>query len=98
MEKLIYKFQKGPKDFVTKTDKVKKFYRGCEIEKNYSFITEETGEILNKNKDVFWVIDPIDGTTNFLHGVPHFAISVALKYNEITIGLIYDPIKMKFLC
>ena len=89
--------KKGPKDFVTKTDKrVEKILieELSKSKKNYSFITEETGEILNKNKDVFWVIDPIDGTTNFLHGVPHFAISVAVKYNgEITIGLIYDPIK-----
>ena len=62
--------------------------------KNYSFITEETGKIINKNKDIFWIIDPIDGTTNFLHGVPHFAISVALQTDgEIVIGLIFDPIK-----
>ena len=89
--------KKGPKDFVTKTDKrVEKILieELSKSKRNYSFITEETGEILNKNKDVFWVIDPIDGTTNFLHGVPHFAISVALKDNgEITIGLVYDPIK-----
>ena len=89
--------KKGPKDFVTKTDKrVEKILieELSKSKRNYSFITEETGKILNKNKDVFWVIDPIDGTTNFLHGVPHFAISVALQDNgEITIGLVYDPIK-----
>ena len=46
-----------------------------------------------KNK-IFWLIDPIDGTINFLHGVPHFAISIALKSNdEIVAGLIFDPIK-----
>ena len=62
--------------------------------KNYSFISEEIGKIINKNKDIFWIIDPIDGTTNFLHGIPHFAISVALQIeSEISIGLIYDPIK-----
>ena len=62
--------------------------------KNYSFITEESGKFLNKNKDVFWIIDPIDGTTNFLHGIPHFAISIALQKNsEIVSGLIFDPIK-----
>ena len=49
-------------------------------EKNYSFITEETGKILNKNKDIFWLIDPIDGTINFLHGVPHFATSIAIEH------------------
>ncbi len=89
--------KKGPKDFVTKTDKrVEKILIDelSKTKKNYSFITEETGTILNKNKDIFWIIDPIDGTTNFLHGIPHFAISVALQINkEIVIGLIVDPIK-----
>ena len=89
--------KKGPKDFVTKTDKrvetilVEKLNKA---KKNYSFITEETGKITNKYKDIFWIIDPIDGTTNFLHGIPHFAISIALqKNNEIITGLIFDPIK-----
>ena len=89
--------RKGPKDFVTKTDKrVEKIIieELTKSKKNYSFISEETGKILNKNKEIFWIIDPIDGTTNFLHGIPHFAISVALQINkEIVIGLIVDPIK-----
>ena len=89
--------RKGPKDFVTKTDmRVERILieELSKSKKNYSFITEETGKILNKNKNVFWIIDPIDGTTNFLHGIPHFAISVALQVDgEIKIGLIYDPIK-----
>ena len=89
--------KKGPKDFVTKTDKrVEKILieELSKSKKNYSFITEETGEILNKNKDNFWIIDPIDGTTNFLHGIPHFAISIALKReDEIISGLVFDPIK-----
>ena len=89
--------KKGPKDFVTKTDKrVEKILieELSKSKKNYSFITEESGKIINKNKDVFWIIDPIDGTTNFLHGVPHFAISIALQIKgEIMIGLIVDPIK-----
>ena len=89
--------KKGPKDFVTKTDKrVEKILieELSKSKKNYSFITEESGKIINKNKDIFWIIDPIDGTTNFLHGVPHFAISVALQNkDEIVIGLIFDPIK-----
>ena len=89
--------KKGPKDFVTKTDKrVEKILieELTKSKKNYSFITEETGEILNKNKDNFWIIDPIDGTTNFLHGIPHFAISIALKReDEIISGLVFDPIK-----
>ena len=89
--------KKGPKDFVTKTDKrVEKIIieELSKTKKDYSFITEETGKILNKNKDIFWIIDPIDGTINFLHGIPHFAISLALKVEEeITSGLIFDPIK-----
>ena len=89
--------KKGPKDFVTKTDKrVEKILieELSKSKKNFSFITEESGKILNNNKDVFWIIDPIDGTTNFLHGVPHFAISIALqKDDDIVSGLILDPIK-----
>ncbi len=89
--------KKGPKDFVTKTDKrVEKIIIDelTKSKKNYSFITEETGKILNKNRDIFWIVDPIDGTTNFLHGIPHFAISIALQIDgEIISGLIYDPIK-----
>ena len=62
--------------------------------KNYSFITEETGIINNSDKDNVWIIDPIDGTTNFLHGIPHFAISIALKSQDvIRQGIIFDPIK-----
>ena len=89
--------KKGPKDFVTKTDKrVEKILISelSKSKKNYSFLTEESGKIINKNKDIYWIIDPIDGTTNFLHGIPHFAISVALQIEDkITCGLIFDPIK-----
>lgn len=89
--------KKGPRDFVTKTDKRVENILIEELTKskrNYSFITEETGKIINENKDFSWVIDPIDGTINFLHGVPHFAISIALQKNgEIISGLIFDPIK-----
>jgi len=89
--------KKGPYDFVTKTDKhVEKILieELSKIKKNYSFITEETGIIDNSDKENFWIIDPIDGTTNFLHGIPHFAISIALKNKkEIISGLIFDPIK-----
>jgi len=89
--------KKGPKDFVTKTDKRVEEILIEELtksKKNYSFITEETGIINNSEKDIFWIIDPIDGTTNFLHGIPHFAISIALKFkDEIRSGVIFDPIK-----
>ena len=89
--------RKGPRDFVTKTDKqVEKMLIDelTKLRKNYSFLTEETGKINNKDNENIWIIDPIDGTTNFLHGIPHFAICIALKSkDEIISGLIYDPIK-----
>ena len=89
--------KKGPKDFVTKTDKyVEKIIieELSKIKKNYSFLSEEVGKINNKDKENVWIIDPIDGTINFLHGIPHFAISIALQSNrEIVSGLIFDPIK-----
>ncbi len=88
---------KGPRDFVTNSDKkVEKILieELSKSKKNYSFITEETGLIKKNDKENTWIIDPIDGTTNFLHGVPHFAISLALKNkNQILAGVIYDPIK-----
>jgi myo-inositol-1(or 4)-monophosphatase len=89
--------KKGPRDFVTKTDRyVEKILieELSNTKKNYSFITEETGTIKNKDKENIWIIDPIDGTTNFLHGIPHFAICIAHQSkNEILCGLIFDPIK-----
>ena len=89
--------KKGPRDFVTKTDKhVEKILieELSKAKKNYSFISEETGEINNKDKENIWVIDPIDGTTNFLHGIPHFAICIALQSKGVIVsGLIFDPVK-----
>tara|TARA_B100001057_G_scaffold130233_1_gene129265 strand:- start:758 stop:1498 length:741 start_codon:yes stop_codon:yes gene_type:complete len=89
--------KKGPADFVTNSDlKVEKIIID-ELNKarpNYSIISEENGVEINKDKDNTWIIDPIDGTINFLHGIPHFAISIALKNkDEIISGLIFDPIK-----
>ena len=89
--------KKGPYDFVTKTDKhVEKILieELSKTKKSYSFLSEEVGKINNKDKENIWIIDPIDGTTNFLHGIPHFAICIALQSkNEIISGLIFDPIK-----
>ena len=88
---------KGPSDFVTNADiKTEKIIIE-ELKKakpHYSILSEEKGLELNKDKNKTWIIDPIDGTINFLHGVPHFAISIALKIEkEIIAGLIFDPIK-----
>tara|TARA_B100001173_G_scaffold255312_1_gene227072 strand:- start:221 stop:961 length:741 start_codon:yes stop_codon:yes gene_type:complete len=88
---------KGPNDFVTNSDKkVEKIIieELTKSKKKFSILSEEIGELINSDKDNYWIIDPIDGTTNFLHGIPHFAISIALKKKEeIVSGLIFDPIK-----
>tara|TARA_B100000787_G_scaffold17077_1_gene11968 strand:- start:27 stop:737 length:711 start_codon:yes stop_codon:yes gene_type:complete len=88
---------KGPADFVSNADLKAEKIIIEELKKArpyYSIISEEDGSESNKDKNNTWIIDPIDGTTNFLHGVPHFAISIALKSgDEIVSGLIYDPIK-----
>jgi len=60
---------------------------------DHSILSEEMGSI-NQNPNYTWIIDPIDGTSNFIHGLPHFAISIALKAHEqIVLGVIFDPIK-----
>ena len=87
---------KGPGNFVTASDiKVEKILID-ELQKarpTYSILSEEIGEV-NNDESFKWIIDPIDGTSNFLHGIPHFAISVGLEHNkEIICGIIYDPIK-----
>ena len=89
--------KKGPKDFVTNSDLKTEKIIIDELKKarpTYSYISEEKGKKNNKDIKNTWIIDPIDGTVNFLHGIPHFAISIALKSNnEIISGLIFDPIK-----
>ena len=66
-----------------------------EVTPNLPIISEETSENKdNLNLKDFWLVDPIDGTSNFMHGIPHFAISIALeKKDEIIAGIIFDPIK-----
>ena len=87
---------KGPGDFVTASDKKVEKILIEELQKarpNYSILSEEIGEIKN-DEEFKWIIDPIDGTANFLHGIPHFAISIGLEHDdEIICGIVYDPIK-----
>tara|TARA_Y100001970_G_C14173857_1_gene825777 strand:+ start:581 stop:1366 length:786 start_codon:yes stop_codon:yes gene_type:complete len=87
---------KGPGDFVTASDKKAEKIIIEELQNarpDYSILSEEIGEIKN-DASFKWIIDPIDGTSNFLHGIPHFAISIGLEHNkEIICGIIYDPIK-----
>ena len=89
--------KKGPTDFVTNSDLKAEKIIIEELKKakpNYSIISEENGTENNKDKTNTWIIDPIDGTVNFLHGIPHFAISIALRSKEeIVSGIIFDPIK-----
>ena len=87
---------KGPGDFVTASDKKVEKILIEELQKarpDYSILSEEIGLIKN-DSEFKWIIDPIDGTANFLHGIPHFGISLGLeKVNEIICGIVYDPIK-----
>ena len=88
---------KGPGDFVTSADKRTEKTILDELQKahpDYGIITEESGIINKSNTKNRWIIDPIDGTMNFLNGIPHFAISIAYEENnEIICGVIFDPIK-----
>ena len=88
---------KGPGDFVSSADKRTEKIIIEELQKahpEYGIITEETGIINKSNIKNRWIIDPIDGTTNFLNGIPQFAISIAYEENnEIMCGIIFDPIK-----
>lgn len=89
--------RKGPGDFVSTADtKAERIVRK-ELERarpDYSFLLEEGGRIEGKDTDHCWVVDPLDGTTNFLHGLPHFCVSIALTQSgEPIAGVIYDPLK-----
>tara|TARA_A100001011_G_scaffold368220_1_gene422320 strand:- start:276 stop:1079 length:804 start_codon:yes stop_codon:yes gene_type:complete len=88
---------KGPGDFVTAADKKSEKIIIEELLKahpDFGILSEEAGVINKKNDQQRWIIDPIDGTLNFLNGIPHFAISVGYEENnEIICGIIFDPIK-----
>ena len=80
---------KGPGDFVTASDKKVEKILIEELQKarpNYSILSEEIGKISN-DESFKWIIDPIDGTANFLHGIPHFAISIGLEKDREIISL-----------
>jgi len=88
---------KGPSDFVSNADLKSERILREELAKarpGFGFLAEESGASAGSDTEHRWLIDPLDGTTNFLHGLPHFAISVALeKSGEVIAGVIYDPIK-----
>lgn len=89
--------KKGPGDFVSAADRRAEETIFEEIKKAYpdhSFLMEESGSVPGKDTDHVWIVDPLDGTTNFLHGIPHWAISIALQAKgQIVAGLVYDPVK-----
>lgn len=89
--------QKGPGDFVSAADRraEKIIFEELQYARpNFSFLMEESGRVEGKDKDNVWIIDPLDGTSNFLHGLPHWCISIALETKgEVVAGLVYDPVK-----
>lgn len=89
--------RKGPRDFVTAADRRAERTLQRELEKarpTYGFLMEESGEITGEDPQSRWIIDPIDGTTNFIHGLPHFATTIALEEKgELIAGVTYDPIR-----
>jgi myo-inositol-1(or 4)-monophosphatase len=87
---------KGPANFVSAADKKAEKTLFQELSKarpGYGFLMEEGGTVEGADKSHRWIIDPLDGTTNFLHGIPHFAISVGLERDgQMVAGLVYNPI------
>jgi myo-inositol-1(or 4)-monophosphatase len=87
---------KGPANFVTKADQRAERILQEELTKArpaYGLLMEEAGAVAGRDKEHRWLVDPIDGTTNFIHGIPHFAISIALERSgTIIAGVIYNPI------
>ncbi|MGE4246632.1 MAG: inositol monophosphatase family protein [Parvibaculaceae bacterium] len=87
---------KGPANYVTKSDQRTEAVLVEELKKarpSYGFLMEEGGELKGSDGQHRWIIDPIDGTTNFIHGIPHFAISLALERAGVLVAaLIYNPI------
>jgi myo-inositol-1(or 4)-monophosphatase len=90
--------RKGPADFVSTADlRAEQVLRGelAKARPGYGFLMEESGSRPSQDEaGRRWIIDPLDGTSNFLHGIPHFAVSVALEERgEIVAGVVYDPVK-----
>ncbi len=88
--------KKGPADFVSIADQKAEdvlFAELSRVRPEFGFLMEERGEIEGKDKSHRWIVDPLDGTTNFLHGLPQFAISIAVERDgEAIAGVVYNPI------
>jgi len=89
--------RKGPADFVSAADlKAERVLRNelARARPKFGFLLEEGGRVEGADSSQRWIVDPLDGTLNFLHGIPHFSISIALERNrEIVAGVIYDPLR-----
>src|ERR1700712_2082089 len=87
---------KGPADFVSTADKRTENQLVEELQRvrpGYTFLVEEAGIVEGPDKSHRFIIDPIDGTTNFLHGIPHFAVSIALeREGQIVAGIVHNPV------
>src|SRR5690606_25976893 len=88
--------RKGPADFVSKADLKAEQIVYDELRKarpTYSFLMDEGGEVKGTDGQHTWIIDPLDGTTNFLHGIPLFAVAIALQRgDDIVASVTYDPL------
>ncbi|UWQ20047.1 inositol monophosphatase family protein [Jannaschia sp. W003] len=88
---------KGPGDFVSRADRAAEDIIRAELMEarpNYGWLGEESGETKGTDPTRRWIVDPLDGTTNYLHGMPHWAVSIALEHKgEVVSGVIYDPAK-----
>ena len=90
---------KGRNDFVTEIDQAAEREIIGHIRKHYpkhSFLAEESGETKGADSDTVWIIDPLDGTTNFLHGFPVFSVSIACQHRgKLEHAVIYDPMRQE---
>ena len=93
--------RKGPADFVSAADRAAEKILLDELSRvrpDFGWLGEETGS-RNENAETRWIVDPLDGTTNFLHGLPHFSVSIAVEHKgSLIAGVIYDPIRDETFC
>ena len=91
---------KGVNDFVSEVDQQAEYEIITIIKKAYpdhAILAEESG--VHEGSHCEWIIDPLDGTTNYLHGIPHYCVSIAMRENnKLQLGVVYDPVKEELFC